>query len=78
MGGILIIAFWIAVAVYVLGVFFIGIAALVEYSTAYGHEGRVKAARLLLSVPVWPIYWGKRLIIVIAEAIELTREKERE
>lgn len=34
------------------------------------------SAQILLATPVWPLYWGKKLIVLVATAAGITKEKE--
>lgn len=73
----MIIAFWIAVFIYGVGAFFLLIGAIVGLSTAYDSEDRYKASLMLVTIPVWPLYWAKKFVILIAEAVSLIKEKEK-
>lgn len=34
------------------------------------------AAKVLLATPVWPLFWGKKLIILVATAVGISKKKE--
>lgn len=72
----MIVAFWVSVGIYLLGVFFLSIGYIVTASTAFDQEDRVRAARILVSIPIWPLYWGKRLVILVAESAQILKEIE--
>lgn len=68
---------WVAFGIYLVGAFLLFIGAVVEFATAYDTEDRRRGARILVSIPVWPLYWGKRLVILIAESISLVKEENK-
>lgn len=68
---------WIPILIYVIGAVFNGFVGIMIFTTAYTPKDKKYGAEVILATPVWPLYWGKKLIKVIAQAVTTLREEEK-
>jgi len=58
-----------------------GVIAVIVFAFHYKEWGPQDedtqfAAKVLIATPVWPLFWGKKLIVLVATAAGITNKKE--
>lgn len=73
----------VGIVIYAAGFLLQGIVSSIVFGLCLKDYGRddedtKNAATIMISTPVWPLYWGKRLIVLIAGALSVLKDEGKE